>query len=275
MAAPSPEYGHRLLFRREYDAALAEFEAVLRVDPTNWQALAGAGQSAHYLGRLPEAIQFLQKATSSNPREATLFAIYGTVLEQAGNLAEAKKSMGRALEVDPDFAEGFNLLADWQRKVGELEKALHNYDAGVKALARRLVRRMSNHPANPIIKHDDNRGEVWVECAMFGALWLSSDANVDSLAWPTGHSAEEEERTEAHRGLYFFDERQGRRTIRVFLPNYFASFRIWLLNEPIFEFLVGNQGTIHKQLGDADLAEKRFAEADLFSARRRSPPPSA
>lgn len=87
--------------------------------------------------------------------------------------------------------------------------------------------------------------------------------------YPTAETAETEERTEAHRGLYFYDERNPRRTVRVFLPNYFATFRKRLMNERVFEFLVGRQGTIHRQLGQEDLAAKRCAEADLFSAPPR------
>ncbi len=267
MTSLSADLGHQLLFRREYSAAFAAFQSVLEREPHNWQALVGAGQAAHYLDRMPDAVRFFAEALRENPLNASLHAQYGTMLEQVGNVGEAKSAMARALELDPDFAEAFNLLADWQRKAGELEKALHNYDAGVKALARRLVTKMTNDETNPIVKHEDMRGEVWMDCAMFGALWLVSESTASAVAWPSNDSAAAEERTEAHRGLYFFDKRRWRRTTRVFLPNYFASFRMWLLDEPIFEFLVGNQGSIHKQLGDEPLAEKRFAEAGLFSRR--------
>jgi tetratricopeptide (TPR) repeat protein len=45
-----------------------------------------------------------------------------------------------ALEIDPDYANAYNTLAMTQKLMGAYEKALHNYDAGAKALARAIVR---------------------------------------------------------------------------------------------------------------------------------------
>jgi hypothetical protein len=125
------------------------------------------------------------------------------------------------------------------------------------------------------VKHDEFAGEVWMECALFGALWLAAEDGITDFAWPTGDAAMEEERTEKHRGLYFTDERRLLKKRRVYHPNYFASFRQWLKSEPIFEFLVGNQGLIHRAQGDEDLAQRRFAEAALFGRRRVSGRPAS
>ena len=67
--------------------------------------------------------------------------------------------------------------------------------------------------------------------------------------------------------LYFYDKKSWFSVTRVFLPNYFATFRERLRAEPIFQFLVGNQGAIHELRGDAELAAECFAEAAAFSRR--------
>src|SRR5947207_3125506 len=58
----------------------------------------------------------------------------------------------RAIEIDSDYELAYNSLALTQRTSGELDKALYNYDAGAKALARRIVKAMRNSRSNPILK---------------------------------------------------------------------------------------------------------------------------
>lgn len=257
---------HQLL-RREYADSLRGFLKATESDPENWSAWFGAAQSAHKLGQATSACTYMERALRLNASDASLHAVYAPILRAAGAHEAANLQLARALELDPDYAEAFSLLADAQRQAGALDKAFHNYDAGVKALARRIVKTLQNSESSPIVKHSDMTGHVWVECAMFGAFWMSSNDGITNLAWPTDATALEEERTERHRGLYYVDHKKWLSVTRIFLPNYFATFRERLRAEPIFEFLVGNQGTIHKLRGDEELAEQYFLEATTFSRR--------
>ena len=110
-----------------------------------------------------------------------------------------------------------------QKERGELDKALHNYDAGAKALTRRIVKAMRNSRTTHILKHRDKVGTLWVEYASYAALYLASTAEgISSIAWPTGEHALEEERTERHAGLYWRDTPNDKtEMVRLFLPNYF------------------------------------------------------
>lgn len=261
------EIAQHQLLRREYPDSLRGFLMVTEADPDNWSAWFGAAQSAHKLGQATNACSYMERALLLHSSDASLHAVYAPILRATGDHEAANLQLGRAIELDPDHAEAFCLLADAQRKAGALDKALHNYDAGVKALARRIVKTLQNSESSPIVKHSDMTGHVWVECAMFGALWISSNEDISNLAWPTDATAREEERTERHRGLYYVDHKKWFSVTRVFLPNYFATFRERLRAEPIFEFLVGHQGTIHKLRGDDELAEQHFLEAGVFSSR--------
>jgi tetratricopeptide (TPR) repeat protein len=54
---------------RDYAGELAQYEEVLRLDPANFAALAGAGQAAYREGNYTTALRYLQEAVSTNPRD--------------------------------------------------------------------------------------------------------------------------------------------------------------------------------------------------------------
>jgi hypothetical protein len=147
-----------------------------------------------------------------------------------------------------------------------LDKALHNYEAGLKALARRIARSMHSDKSNPILQYRNTRGQRWIEQATYAALWIVSLApDIDAMAWPTGEQAMEEERTEPNGGLYWLDksDEQNKR-VRLFLPNYFTTFREELKRDRAYATLIGNCGTVLQLLGNENEAQQHFQEAMEF-----------
>jgi tetratricopeptide (TPR) repeat protein len=55
---------------QDYSGALAQYKEVLRLDPANSAALAGAGQAAYRIGDYSAAHSYLQDAVSTNPQDA-------------------------------------------------------------------------------------------------------------------------------------------------------------------------------------------------------------
>ncbi|MGB0032752.1 MAG: tetratricopeptide repeat protein [Candidatus Sulfotelmatobacter sp.] len=55
---------------QDYSGALAQFEEVLRLDPSNSAALAGAGQTAYRSGNYTVAQRYLRMAVNANPVDA-------------------------------------------------------------------------------------------------------------------------------------------------------------------------------------------------------------
>lgn len=93
---------------------------------------------------------------------------------------------------------------------------------------------------------------------MFGAVWLAAEAGITSIAWPTGASAEREEETEEHRGLYFIDEQRWLRGVRrIYPPNFFATFGRALGEDPTRSYYVIclARATALHHLGDTASAE--------------------
>jgi tetratricopeptide (TPR) repeat protein len=239
---------------------------VIDQDPSSWNAWYLAGQCCRLLNDIDGAIAHLTRAAELGADQASVFLALGIALQLRARWDDALEALRRAIEIDPDYELAYNSLALTQKKVGELDKALHNYDSGAKALARRIVKAMRNSPASPILKHRDTTGKLWLEHAVFGTLYLSSSAEgVRSIAWPTGEQVIEEERTEKHGGLYWIDlPNDEKETVRLFLPNYFNTFRESLRKDSAYANLTGNRGAVLELLGRQEEARQHFDEATEF-----------
>ena len=190
----------------------------------------------------------------------------GIALQLASRFDDAIEALKRALELDPDLAPAYNSLALTQKKVGQLEKALHNYDAGVHALVRGIVKEMFNSRESAIFKHCDTEGTLWVLYACQGAVWLTArSGGISGVVFPSDEMAMTEEQTERSEGLYWRDihkEKEG--TVRLFLPNYFNTVREALRRDIAYANLVGNRGTVLGLLGRHDEARQHEDEAREF-----------
>jgi hypothetical protein len=125
---------------------------------------------------------------------------------------------------------------------------------------------MDNSRRSRIFNHKETRHNLWVEYASFGALYLCAMNNIDSIAWPTGDQALEEEQNKPHAGLYWEDHRtiEGK-TKRLFLPNYFNTFSEMLTSDLTYSNFIGNRGTVLELVGRHSEAQKHFEEAEDFS----------
>ncbi len=224
------------------------------------------GQCCRFLDDIDGAIKHLSRAAELERDEPSIFLALGILCQLKPHWDDAIDAFRRAIEIDPDYVLAYNSLALTQKKRGELDKALHNYDAGAKALARRSVKAMRNTRTSPILKHRDTVGTLWVEYASFAALYLASSAEgINGIAWPTGEQALEEDRTEKHSGLYWIDVPNDKReTVRLFQPNYFNTFRELLKRDTAYSNLIGNRGTVLELVGRNDEPRQHFDEATEF-----------
>ena len=252
----------------DYSSALSLFQALVRWNPTDWSLHYMAGQCCRFLNDFDSAIAHLETAAELRPDEPTTFLALGIARQLNHSYAPAIEAFKVALRLDPDYDLAFNSLALTQKKMGHLDLALHNYDAGIQALARRIAKGMKNDRASRIFKHRQTPHNLWLEYALKAAMHLCSvSSRIDSLAWPTGEQAAEEERTEAHGGLYWLDTRgPDGRTTRLFLPNYLNTFREALKREPDYSNMLGNRGIVLELTGRLEEADSHFEEARYFTA---------
>jgi tetratricopeptide (TPR) repeat protein len=225
-----------------------------------------AGQCCRFLNDIEGAISYLTQAAAIEKNDASLYLALGISLQLAHRYPEAVASLLRSLEIDPDCELAFNSLALTQKRMGEFDKAVKNFDGGTKALARRIVKGMRNDPASIIHAHFMTTHLLWAECAYFGGAYLCVLDGIERMAWPTGAQAEEEERNQRHRGLYWMDhnDTDGKRC-RAFLPNFFNAFAFALKESGSYVHLIGNKATVLEILGNAEEAHKLLTEAQEFS----------
>jgi tetratricopeptide (TPR) repeat protein len=249
----------------QYREALSLLEGITGNDRSHWNVQYLTGQCHRFLDDFDRAIVHLKQATDAAPTTAPVFLALGIAYQLQGELEQARVTLFHAIEIDPDYALAFNSLALTQKLLGELDRALHNYDAGCMALARRIIKGLSNDPRSRILKHRDTLGDLWLNYATYGATLLASQEDLDGVSFPDGQSAIDEERTEAHQGLYWTDleSREGK-TTRLFFPNYFNTFREALKRDATYANLVGNRGVVFELMGRGDEAKAHFDEASEF-----------
>jgi Flp pilus assembly protein TadD len=266
MTEDSMDQAFALMQDQRFAEAMPLLLVTVGEDPTNWNAWYLAGQCYRFLEDFDGAVENHTRAVELAPNEAPVRLALGIALQQQGNYQDAKAQLRRAIEIDPDCDPAFNSLAMTQKMSGELELALKNYDAGIKVLTRRIVKAMRNDRANPILKHRDTIGTLWTEYVTYGAMFLASnERDLQGVAWMTGDQAMEEERTEAHGGLYWVDTpNEKQETVRLYLPNYFNTFREMLRSDSSYANMTGNQGTVLEMLGREKEARQYFAEANEF-----------
>jgi tetratricopeptide (TPR) repeat protein len=250
----------------DFSNARPMLERLIKDEDSNWSAYYMLGQCCRYLDDMKSAIKYLKKAARLNSTDPSIFLALGIAHQISKKWVEAINSFRIALELDKDYVLAYNSLALTQKQMGQLELALHNYDSGITALTRCIVKAISNSESNEILNHLNTPTNLWVDSAMFGGLYLCSLSNViDSISWPTGEQAIEEERTKEHKGLYWVDTKTSDdKNTRLFLPNYFNTFREKLRADRIYSDLIGNKGTVLQMSDKNEEAEIHFKEAEYF-----------
>jgi len=253
----------------EYGRALPVFRQEIQKRPSDWTLLYMAGQCCRFLNNIDQAISYLTDAAALKQDDPAVWLALGISLQLDRRYKAAVEALLHSIEADGDYELAYNSLALTQKRMGQLDKAVSNFDAGMKALSRRILKSMRNDPANTIHKHFSSTHHLWIEYATYAGLYLCSlEDGIDRMAWPTGAEAEEEERTERHQGLYWADQRdaEGKR-LRLFLPNFFNTFAVALKESGSYSQLAGNKGTVIESLGGVEEAKALFMEANEFQRK--------
>lgn len=250
----------------QFGHALPVLQREIQKTPANWNLLYMAGQCCRFLDNINQAVLYLTDAAALKQDEPAVWLALGISQQLDRRYAAAVESLLRSIEADSDYELAYNSLALTQKRMGLLDKARANFDAGLKALSRKVVKCMRNDPANPIDKHFRSTHNLWTEYAVYGGLYLcSQEDGIDEISWPTGAQALEEERTKRYGGLYWTDQRDAeRKRCRLFLPNFFNAFAVSLKKSGSYAQLAGNMGTVIESMGEAKEAAKLLAEASEF-----------
>jgi serine/threonine-protein kinase len=127
--------GYALTRQERFDEAFAAEKQALALDPGSFFAAYMAAAALVGANRAEEALPFAQKAVELEPTGAFNFLELGWIHFELGNLAEARWSLGKAVEVEgkgPNTTAGVaGYLGECLRRQGQLEEARRHCLAGL------------------------------------------------------------------------------------------------------------------------------------------------
>lgn len=133
---PLLDLANAYLYLNQLDKASDKFHQVLLWSKNNLKALTGLGQVHFHQGNYGKALSFISQALESGDRNFSAHFMLGQIHNQLNNPKKAKEELIKASEccyqlikTSPDQPEGYLLLAEVKRCLGEIQEALENYES--------------------------------------------------------------------------------------------------------------------------------------------------
>ena len=104
------ELGRAYMLARRYEDAVAEFTALLALDPSDVDAMLHAGRAVGAEGDLADAQRWFERARRLSPERSDVHLALGEVLYNRGLTEGALTTLQRAVELDEENAEAHHLL---------------------------------------------------------------------------------------------------------------------------------------------------------------------
>jgi len=128
--------GNVLLYTaRDYDLAMATFQAAVEANPNNLMAVSAAGVGQLHCGSVTEALALFRRADRLSPRDqlahVTLTGI-AHALMIVGDYAEALAAASRSLAFNPDYPPTCWMLIAASAHLGRMDQAQRYLDAYLK-----------------------------------------------------------------------------------------------------------------------------------------------
>jgi tetratricopeptide (TPR) repeat protein len=124
--------GQLHLAAKDPGSALKDFEAAVGADPTSLAAATAKAMALAQQNRLKEAIQFVEEALRSGPRDTGFYSLLGGLYAADGQKGKASAAFARALEGDPKNLSARLGLASVLMADGKDEEAIAHLQAAVK-----------------------------------------------------------------------------------------------------------------------------------------------
>ncbi len=121
--------GESLFMSGKADKAIAEFQQLIKVDPSA-RSYAFMGLTYRHLGRFDEAQKYFDDGLKLDPRNASCLFNLGYIAGRQGNQAKAEDYFQRALKANPDFSDALLELANLRindKKFSEAAELLRRY----------------------------------------------------------------------------------------------------------------------------------------------------
>ena len=145
--------GETRLDKNDLDGALADFKKALDIDPhfaaanencnrveiarngqksRIAQALKQVAQKYRKMGRLDDALRYLNNALEYDPGYAVAYNNRGLIKKKKGNREDALADFNKAIELNPKLSAAYVNRGDIKRNDGKFDEALADYDKAIE-----------------------------------------------------------------------------------------------------------------------------------------------
>jgi tetratricopeptide (TPR) repeat protein len=187
-----------------------------------------------------------------------------------GRYEEALSAFDEMIKLMPSSEVAHNSLGITLRLAGRFEDALQAYSAAMDIAGLKTFYTLRNSADAALVPWRDIPGVRWSECATKAAIQAAARDGFQSVCMPTLEFALAEENTKKHAGLFWEDSQTEKGTQRLYLPNYFHTFREELAQTQFFSRLLNNIGGALMGLGNNNEAEQALNEAIYFAPEGNS-----
>lgn len=126
------ERGRAWYAKGDYDRALAEYDAAVRLDPANPASFLSRGCARGQKRQWAEAVADFDEVVRLSPRNAWGFYNRGYARAQLGELGKAIRDFDEAVRLDPRHALAFHNRGNARFDSGDLDRAVADYDAAAR-----------------------------------------------------------------------------------------------------------------------------------------------
>jgi tetratricopeptide (TPR) repeat protein len=130
----------------QFEEAIAEYLAVLEIEPDHVSAMTNLGVAYYNTGQLEEAIAQYKEALDIAPDDADIHSNLAAAYVQVGDLDTALQEYQRAVELAPDLAQAHFGLGVVYAELNDTERAIEAFeqfqavDSGQDPTATELAR---------------------------------------------------------------------------------------------------------------------------------------
>lgn len=138
--------GNDNLLKKNYKQALANFNHVLKEDPSNIQALCGSALAQNGLGNNQEALPIIESAIKHSPQSDVANYTKGEILLSTKDYNGAIASYNKALDINSSFfqayvgkSKAYNLLGDVKEAFKVLDNAIQAFPSSAELYIARGI----------------------------------------------------------------------------------------------------------------------------------------
>jgi Flp pilus assembly protein TadD len=143
VGSPSPllKQANSMAFRGKFEAAEALYKKALEAEPKNATVYHMYGRTLALTGNMVDAIALYKQAIELAPTNVELLNDYGVALTANGDTAEAVQQLKKAIAVSPKFVVAHNNLGVSLMQLGDYKGAVSAFQNSLKM-----------QPNNPLIR---------------------------------------------------------------------------------------------------------------------------